>query len=160
MSEEPQTPEPTETPETVKQERGPDGKFLPKPKVEPLYSKRNPEDTDKTGTISQTMNEYRDLLLEQIHVELPEDFEKENIRTQIKILKYMTKSGISKPNPSDAPTEHPLDKTKKAEVGGVVPASTTIEVPSLLEKNRADVFIRQARAKTGFSQYRKKWEQD
>jgi hypothetical protein len=154
-----ETPEIPETPESDGQPRNEKGQFLPKPKVEPLYSKRNPENTDKTGTISQTITEYRDLLLEQIHVELPEDFEKENIRTQIKILKYMTKSGISKPDTSDAPTEHPLDKTKKAEVGGVVPASTTIEVPSLLEKNRADIFIRQARAKTGFSQYRKKWEQ-
>jgi hypothetical protein len=105
------------------------------------------------------MTEYRDLLVSQLDgVELPEEFEKEHIRNQIKILKYMVKANTSKAK-TDAPTEQPLDKTAKPKVGGEVPAPTTVHVPSLLEKNRADVFIREARAKTGFGQFRDKWKQ-
>jgi len=155
-----ETPTETETTETVKQERGSDGKFLPKPKTEPLYSKREPQSSDRIDSISSTMTEYRDLLTNQLPegTTLPEEFEKESIRSQIKILKYMVKANTSKPN-TDAPTEHPLDKTGKAKIGGEVPAPTTVHTPSLLEKNRADQFIREARAKTGFGQYRDKWKQ-
>jgi len=154
---------PTETPpvEEVKQERNEKGQFKPKEEVEPLYSKRNPENTDRKGSITSTMEDYRDLLLKEIDVELDEDFEKQSVRKQIQSLKDMVtyKTLTEKREEPDAPTEQPLDKTGKAQVGGEVPASTTTHIPSLLEKNRADIMIRQTRKKTGYTQYRKKWEQ-
>ena len=151
---------PTETPpvEEVKQPRKKDGTFAPKPKVEPLYSKREPESTEKTGTFSQTLSGYRDLLVENLPdgIQLSENFEKKSLRSQISILEEM-RSAV-KPL-TDEPKAQPLDKTAKAEVGGEVPAPTTVHVPSLLEKNRADIFIREARAKTGYGQFRDKWKQ-
>ena len=159
MTEESQPPteaEPTESEELPRDDKG---RFLPKKKVEPLYSKRNPEDTAETGTYTNTIKGYRDLLLEQIEVELPEEFESKPLRRQIEILEILRKTSTTKPTAPDEPKAQPLDKTAKPKVGGEVPAPTTVHVPSLLEKNRADIFVRQIREKTGYTQYRDKWKQ-
>jgi len=161
MSEETPTETTTEEKPTESQElpRDDKGRFLPKKTVEPLYSKREPESTDKKGTFTKTMEEHRDLLLEFIPdgVTLPKDFEEESLRTQIKILKYMRDA--TKKEPTDEPKAQPLDKTGKPKVGGEVPAPTTVHVPSLLEKNRAPDYIREVRSKTGYTKYRDKWKQ-
>lgn len=158
------TSEETKPTEPVEQPRNKNGTYAPKPKIEPLYSKREPTSTDKIGSFSSTLKDYRDVLLEQIDIELDEEFEKQPMRRQIDALKAMVtyKKKITETrddtNP-DAPTEQPLDKTGKAEIGGEVPAPTIEKVPSLLEKNRADIMVREARKKTGFGQYRDKWKQ-
>ena len=156
MSEETQQqPEESKPVESKELPRDDKGRFVSKEKKEPLYSKRNPESSDRTGTFSAMLTDYRDTLLEGMDIELPEDFEKESLRSQIKILKYMRASNTSTKEPDVQPAQ-PLDKTATPNRGGEHPALTTSSVKTIAELNRADKMLTELREKSGFRQIRKR----
>lgn len=152
-------PENVSSESSTEQPRDEHGRFLPKKKTEPLYSKREPDTTDKTGTFSQILQDHRDLLLQQLPdgVALPEEFEKEHLRTQIKILKYMSESASIPPTADvHEPAPKPIDKTPQPQRGAEHPAVTTTTLETNVERNRADKFIADLRARSGFRGIRKR----
>ena len=154
-----QQPAETPTTEQTQQGRGADGKFLPKPKPvsQPQETVREP--TEKTDTFSSILTEHRDLLKERAAErgwKVPEGFEEESLRSQIKILKYAARGleSATSDTTATAPKAQPLDKTKTASIGGEVPAPTETNTPTLLQLNRADKFIAELNARTGYRKYR------